>query len=115
MKQALKDKDEETRQELEEETRKLQEQMDMIKQDSAGMAYNYAAEKERMKAKMREMEQEAKRDRQRTEAEHSRQMAGLNWRLQEASRAERQRLEWEIRRLQDRLNQSDDDDWCVIM
>ena len=56
MKQALKDKDEETRQELEEERRKLQEQMEKIKEDSEGMVSNYAEEKERMKARMKEMD-----------------------------------------------------------
>ena len=117
MEQALKEKDEETRRELEEETRKLQEQMNKIKQDSEGMASNYAAEKGRMEAKMREMEQAAMKERQCIEAEHNRQMDELNRRLQDAanmSRAERERMEGEIRRLQDRLDDSDDE-WCVIM
>ncbi|KAF9653408.1 P-loop containing nucleoside triphosphate hydrolase protein [Thelephora ganbajun] len=118
MMQALKEKDEETRQELEEETRKLQEQMEKIKKDSEGMASNYAVEKERMEVKMKEMEQEARKERQRAEAEYNRQMADLNKRLQEvanASKAERERLERDIKRLQDRLDDSDDDSWCILM
>jgi len=119
MMQAMKEKDEETRQELEEETRKLQEQMEKIKKDEEGMASNYAAEKERMEAKMKEMEREAKRERERTEAEYNRQMTNLNRRLESAanaSKAERERMQWEIRRLQDLLDESDDDGWpCVIM
>ena len=119
MMQALKEKDEETRQELEEETKKLQEQMEKIKQDSEGMASNYSAEKERMAAKMKEMEQEAKKERQRVEAEYNRQMTELNRRLQEAanaSAADREKWQQEIQRLQDRLNESDDDGWpCVVM
>ena len=118
MMQALKEKDEETRQEMEEESRKLQEQMERIKKDSEGMASNYTEEKERMETKMREMQEEAKKERQRAEAEYNRQMADLNHRLQEASnvsKAERARLEGEIKRLQDRLDDSDDDGWpCVI-
>ena len=113
MRQALKEKDEETRRELEEETRRLQEQMNRIKQDSTGMASNYAAEKGRMEVRMREMEQEAKREKQRAEADHNRQVADLNRRLQEtssASRAERERMEGEIRRLQDESDDSDDYD-----
>jgi len=119
MMQALKEKDEETRQELEEETRKLQEQMEKIKKDSEGMASNYSAEKERMEAKMKEMEREAKKERQRAEAEYNRQMADLNHRLREAARAsaaDRARLQQEIWRMQDRLNDSEDDDsFCVVM
>ena len=118
MMQALQEKDEETRRELEEETRRLQEQMAKVRQDSEGMASNYAAEKGRMEAKMKEMEEEAKKERKRVEDEHNRRLADLNRRLQDASnasRAEQQRLEGEIKRLQDRLNDSDDDGWCVVM
>jgi hypothetical protein len=86
--------------------------MNKIKQESTGMASNYAAEKEKMDERMKEMEREARRERQRSEAEYRR--------LQEtssASRAERERLQWEIRRLQNRLNESDSDDdgWCVVL
>lgn len=118
MKQALEEKDEETRQELEAETKKLQEQMDKIKQDSAGMASKYAGEKARMEAKMREMEFEGRMERRQAEFEHSRQIADVNWRLQQssnASRLEREKLEWEMRRLQGRLEESDDDGGCVVM
>ena len=118
MMQALKEKDEEVRQELEEETRKLQEQMEKIKQDSEGMASNYTAEKERMEAKMKKMEQEARRERQQAEAEYNRQLADLDRRLRDsanASASDRMRLEFEIRRLRDRLDESDDDGWCVVM
>ena len=119
MMQALKEKDEETRQELEEETRKLQEQMEKIRKDSEGMASNYSAERERMQARMKEMEEEAKKERQRAEAEYNRQMTDLNRRLQEAassSAADRAKLQQEIWNLQNRLDQSDDDDgFCTVM
>jgi chromosome segregation ATPase len=117
MKQALQEKDEETRRELEEETKRLEEQMEKIRQDSAGMASNYAAEKGKMEAKIKEIEEERKRERQRIEDEHNRQMADLNRRLQDASemsKADRERLEGEMKRLQDRLNE-DDGGWCVVM
>jgi hypothetical protein len=116
--QALKEKDEETRKELEEETKKLQGQMERIKKDSEGMASNYTAEKQRMEARMREMDQEAKKERQRVEAEYNRQMADLTRRLQETanvSTAEREKLQEEMKRLQDRLDESDDGGWCVVM
>ena len=58
--QALGDKDGETGQELEEVRRRLQEQVKEVTKDSEGIAANYAAEKTRMEARVKEMEQEAK-------------------------------------------------------
>ena len=60
MVEALKEKDEETMQELEEDKGKLQERVEKIKKDLEGMAANYAAEKERMEAKVKEVKQGAK-------------------------------------------------------
>ena len=111
MMQALKEKDEETRQELEEHARTLREQMMKIEKNSKGMAANYAAEKERMEAKMRKIEQEAKKERERAEAEHKRQLADLDRRLRDAdnaSAADRMRLE-EIKRHQAELKAKDDE------
>ena len=110
-------RDEETRRELEEETRKLQKQIEKIKKDSEGMAYNYAAEKEKMATKMRAMEQEAKRERRKVEADYTRQIEDLEWRLEQeanASSVERQRLQREIGSLQNRLDRLEDSDggWC---
>ena len=84
MMQALKEKDEETRQELEDQARTLREQMMKIEKESKGMAANYVVEKERMEAKMRKIEQEAKKERERAEAEHKRQLADLGRRLRDA-------------------------------
>ena len=53
--QALKEKDEETRQELEEDRRKMQAQMDKVRKDSDEMASRYAAEKDKVEDKMRQM------------------------------------------------------------
>ena len=110
MMQALKKGDEGTRQELEEKMRKLQEQVEKIRKDSEGMALNFSVE--RMQAKMKEMEEE-------TRKEHDRQMADLNHRLQEAvnsSAADRAKLQQEIRNLQNRLDQPNDDSGrCTVM
>ena len=57
MMRASNEKDEEVRQELEEEAKKLRERMDEVKKDSDGMSSDYATEKERMGAKVKEMEQ----------------------------------------------------------
>ena len=58
MVQAEEDEDEEMRQELEEAERDLRENIERVKKASEGMAVNYAMEKERMEAKMKEMEEE---------------------------------------------------------
>ena len=58
MAEALKEKDEQTREELEEETRRLWKQMGKIKRDSEGMVANYAAEKERMENRVMAMERQ---------------------------------------------------------
>ena len=55
MMQAMKEKDDETRQELEDERKKMQERMDKMKKDSDEMASKYAEEKERMEDKMKQM------------------------------------------------------------
>ena len=67
--QAMREQDEETRQELEEDRRRLQEQMDKVRQDSERMALDYAAEKEKLAAKMQGMEREAQ-EREWAEPEH---------------------------------------------
>ena len=57
MKQALENKEQETREELEEERKKLQERIDKAKKDWEA---SYAAEKERMEVRVKEMEREIK-------------------------------------------------------
>ena len=116
MEQAMKEKDEQTRRELEEERRKLEEQMEKVKRDSEGMAASYAAEKERMAAKMREIEQEAEKEREQADAEYHRQSADLNRRPQgvaNASTVGRPWLKQVIGRRQNLPDESDDG-WITI-
>ena len=111
MMQALAEKDEETRQELEEETRTLQEQMEKMEKNSKEMALNYMAEKERMEVRMREVEQEAKQEREWLEAEYKHQLADLDRRLQDTdntSAADRAGVE-EMRRYQLGLKARDEE------
>ena len=60
MKQALEAKDEAMKQVLENTKRDLQEKVEKIEKASEGLVANYAAEKERMRARMEEMVREAK-------------------------------------------------------
>ena len=83
--QALKEKNGDARNDLGEERKKMQEWME-------SMAAKYTAEKEKMEAKVIEMEREAKEERQRTDTE----LTNLSRRLQDAidaSAADRARLE----------------------
>ena len=106
MMEALKAKDEEVRQELEDTKRELQEKVTKIKKDADGMAANYAAEKERMVAKIRAMEQEVKEERERAVADYDRKLATVTGRLRRtpnASAAERAEWHQEVKRLQERV------------
>ena len=114
---ALGEKDEEARQELEEEKNKLREQLERIKRDSEGMASNYAAEKERMRAKMRAMDREAEKERQWVEGEYNRQLVDLNRRPQNAtnaSTADRARPGQAIEMLESLFNGNDGDSGVEI-
>lgn len=83
MSRALKRKDEVTREELEGEMGRLQEQIRQIEKDSEGMAANYTVEKSRMEARVTEMgwkasvANQARGERQRGEAEYNRQLSGF--------------------------------------
>jgi predicted RNase H-like nuclease (RuvC/YqgF family) len=103
MMKALKEKDEETRQELEAETRKLQEQMNKMRSDSDSMASNYLEEKKKLEEVMKEVQEQARKDREKSEAAYRQQMDDLNRRLQEtanSSAAEREAMQQRIGQLQ---------------
>jgi hypothetical protein len=107
MAQALKDKDEETRQELEEETRKLQAQIDRAKTDSASMASRYEEEKRRMEETIRQVQEQAREEMERAEAAQKQQINDLNSRFEastNASAAEREAMQQRINQLQHQVN-----------
>ena len=106
---ALKERDNETKQELEEQAKTLREQMMKIEKESKGMAANYAAVKERMEAKMGEIEAEAEKEREWIEVEYKQKLADLDRRLRDAddaSAADRAKLEKDevaIRELEEKV------------
>ena len=109
--QALREKDEEMRRELEKQARGLRERMTKIAKQLEGMALNYMAEKKRVEARMKEIEQELREERERAEGECKRQLADLDRRLRDAgnaSVADRARLE-EITRHQAKLKVRDEE------
>jgi len=107
MMKALNDKDEETRQELEEETRKIQEQIDRVKTDSESMASRYEVEKREMEEAMRQIQEQARLEMERAEAAYRQQMDDLNRQFEasaNASAAERQAMQQQIGQLQHQWN-----------
>ncbi|KIL67674.1 hypothetical protein M378DRAFT_159507 [Amanita muscaria Koide BX008] len=81
MREAINAKDEETRRELEIETRKLQQEMERIQRDSSTLAENYNLEKAKLEAHMKEMADAAQREAQKAAESHKRQMEMLEQQL----------------------------------
>ena len=107
MMKALKEKDDETRQELEEGTRKLQDQMNRMKMDSEGMAASYNEEKRRMEEVVRQMQEKARQEREQDEAAHRQRMEDLNRQLEGAAKvgaAERKAAQDQVNHLQHQWN-----------
>ena len=105
MEQAMKDKDEQTRRELEQERLKLQTQMDDIKKNSDKLASGLAEERKEWETKVKDMERKAKEEGERVAAEHKRQLDDLTRQLRDAaaaSEADRERLEEEMKKLRAR-------------
>jgi hypothetical protein len=74
---ALDAKDEETRREIEAESKKLKKEMERIEGESQKLASNFQQEKEELVKKMMEMDAEAKRDQERMQGQYNQQMAEL--------------------------------------
>ena len=103
---ALEAEDEQTRRELEYETRRLQELMDKMKVYSENMASNYEEEKRRLEEVVREAQGQAQRERERAEAAYREQLDDLSKHLQGAANTatERDAMEKRINQLQQKWN-----------
>jgi len=119
MMKALKEHDEETRQEMEEETRKLQDEMNKMRADSEGMASNYSEEKKRMEEEVKRMQEEARQERERAEAAYKQQMDDLSRQIEEktnASASEREAMAQRINQLQHQWDTRDQGGGpCIVM
>ncbi|KAJ7096526.1 P-loop containing nucleoside triphosphate hydrolase protein [Mycena belliarum] len=83
MKEAIRAKDEETRQELEIETKKLQAEMSRVQEDSQKLASDYNTQKAELEKRM----EAAKRDAECAEENHRRQIQELDERLRQSATA----------------------------
>jgi hypothetical protein len=82
MQQAIKDKDEETKRELEIESRRMQKEIERFQDDSARLESDYKKEKERMEARMGQMELEARQEAERISNQYQRQIDEMRTALQ---------------------------------
>ncbi|KAF9641969.1 hypothetical protein BDM02DRAFT_3273632 [Thelephora ganbajun] len=119
MMRALREKHDRASQILEEETRKLQEEMWIVMEDSEEIVLQYIQELEWAEMKMKHMEAQAKLDQEQAEMEYQVQITLLNNRLEAAeieAEIERLTMEHQMRQLQAQLNESGGDDGsCVVM
>lgn len=77
LEQAMKDKDEETRKELEIEAQKVQRQIEKFQNDAKRLGPDYRKEKEKLKVHLGRMESEAGREADRVTAQYQRQIDEL--------------------------------------
>jgi len=87
MRQAMKDKDDETRRELEIETQKMQREIAKFENDAKRLKSDYKNEKERLETRLEEMEDEARREADRVATQYQRQMEELRYTLEENTAA----------------------------
>ncbi|KAJ6532001.1 P-loop containing nucleoside triphosphate hydrolase protein [Mycena capillaripes] len=85
MKEAIRAKDEETRKELEIETRKLQAEMTRVQNDSQKLASDYTEQKVQLEKRMADMTEAAKLEAERTEQKYRREMQELEDRLRQSN------------------------------
>jgi chromosome segregation ATPase len=87
MEQAMKDKDEETRRELEIETQKMQRKIKRFQHDSKRLESDYKKEKERLEERMRQVESQAREEVERITAQYQRQIDELKHALHTTTEA----------------------------
>ena len=85
--QAIKDKDEETRKELEIESERMQKEIARFQNDAKRLESDYKKEKERLKSRLKQMEAEAKREADRVAAQYQQQIDGLKNALRSNAKA----------------------------
>ncbi|KAJ7476014.1 P-loop containing nucleoside triphosphate hydrolase protein [Mycena latifolia] len=109
MKEAIRAKDEETRKELEFETKKLQAEMSRVQNDSQKLASDYTAQKAELEKRMAAVAEAAKRDAECAEENHRRQIQGLEERLRETAattNAEKEDIKRQLSDLQRRYEET---------
>ena len=109
MEQAIRDKDEETRRELEIETRKMQREIARFENDAKRLASDYKKEKEKLETRLEDMEAESRREADRIAAQYQRQIDELRDSLRAntaASEREKEQMLQQINELSRRADRA---------
>jgi len=117
MADAIRDRDEETRKELEVEYNKLHGDMVKVQTEARDLAMEYDRAKMRLEGQMQEMAQQARLEAERAAAEYQRRMEDYERRLRDAansSDAEKADIMRQIGDLQRQLNERPSGGGCVI-
>ena len=94
MQQAIRDKDEETRKELEIETKRMQKEITRFENDARRLESDYKSEKERLETRLMTMEEDAREETNRVAAQYQRQIDELRDALQSnAAASEREKAQ----------------------
>ena len=107
MDKALREKDEETKRELEKETRKLQEHIDRTRADLKTITSRYNEERKRMEEEIRWMREDTRQEVDQAHAEHMQQLEQLVRVLEAHADAERRVLVRQVDELQEQLEGRD--------
>jgi len=102
MEQAVKDKDEETRKELEIETERMRKEIARFEYDTRRLASDYKSEKERLEARVTQMETETRQESHRIATQYQQQVNELRNTIQAnaaASERERKQMLYEMKEL----------------
>lgn len=103
--EAIRDKDEETKRELEIATAELQSKITKVQNEAMGQVSKYREEKEKLEERMEEYSKSTREEAERARAEYIQQMANLQVQLEKATSAsasERDDLVRRIRELESR-------------
>jgi len=94
MQQAIRDKDEETRRELEIETKRMQKEIARFENDAKRLESDYKSEKERLETRLTTMEEEAREETNRVTMQYQRQIDEMRDALQtNAAASEREKAQ----------------------
>ncbi|CAA7269626.1 unnamed protein product [Cyclocybe aegerita] len=85
LEEAIRTKDEETKRELEIETKKLQAEMNRVQSDAAGLVSQYKAEKEQMETRMHQFIEQSQLNTQQAAQKHNEQMEVLQKHLNDTT------------------------------
>jgi len=112
--EAIRDKDEETKRELEIATAELQSKITKVQNEAMGQVSKYKEEKEKLEERMQEYSKSTREEAERARAEYIQQMANLQAQLEKATSASASERDDLIRRISE-LESRGSGGGCYVM